>query len=86
VIRIFEASDELRKNKMKARIKFLIDRVGIDEFRKMVDEELEKPWAQELIDITPLLYIDDEEADAPPALATDTAAISRSGASATFSH
>ena len=69
VIRIFEASDELRKNKMKARIKFLIDRVGIDEFRNMVDAELKKPWAQEPIDITPLLYIDDEEADAPPARA-----------------
>ncbi|MFQ5915660.1 MAG: nitrite/sulfite reductase, partial [Nitrospinota bacterium] len=32
VIRIFERSDELRKNRMKARIKFLIDRIGIDAF------------------------------------------------------
>ena len=27
----------LRKNRMKARIKFYIDRIGIDEFKKLVD-------------------------------------------------
>jgi sulfite reductase beta subunit-like hemoprotein len=42
-----------------------VDRVGIDEFRTMVEEELTKPWAQKLIDPTPLLYLDDEESDAP---------------------
>ncbi|MBI2855532.1 MAG: nitrite/sulfite reductase, partial [Chloroflexi bacterium] len=72
VLRVFDASDELRKNKMKARIKFLVDRVGIDEFRNMVEEELEKPWAQQPIDLTPLLYIDDEEDDAPQAVPTGT--------------
>ncbi len=68
-LRVFDASDELRKNKMKARIKFLVDRVGIDDFRDMVEKELERPWAQQPIDPTPLLYLDDEEADAsqPPA-------------------
>ena len=40
VVRIFNRSDELRKNRMKARIKFLIARIGIEEFRTMVDEEL----------------------------------------------
>ena len=64
-LRVFDASDELRKNKMKARIKFLVDRVGIDEFRTMVERELEMPWAQQPIDLTPLLYLDDEESDAP---------------------
>jgi len=52
---------------MKARIKFLVNRVGVDEFRLMVEEELKKTWPQEPIDITALLYkwtIDDEEADA----------------------
>ena len=67
VLRVFDASDELRKNKMKARIKFLVDRVGIDDFRKMVEEELKKPWAQAPIDLASLLYIDDEEDDAPQA-------------------
>ena len=65
VIRIFEKADELRKNRAKARIKFLIDRVGIEEFRRMVDRELEGDWA--LGDFSPerLLYLDDEEANVP---------------------
>ena len=67
VLRVFDASDELRKNRMKARIKFLVDRVGIDEFRVMVERELEEPWAQQTLDPTPLLYLDDEESDAPVA-------------------
>ena len=66
VLRIFHRSDELRKNRMKARIKFLIARIGIDEFRDMVDEELKEPWAQRSFDPTPLLFLDDESADAPP--------------------
>ena len=66
VIRVFHQSNELRKNRMKARIKFLIARVGIDEFRGMVEEELAQPWAQKSFDPTSLLFIDDEAADAPP--------------------
>ncbi len=65
VIRVFHQSNELRKNRMKARIKFLIARVGIDEFRGMVEEELGQPWAQKSFDPTSLLFIDDEAADAP---------------------
>lgn len=65
VIRIFHRSDELRKNRMKARIKFLIARIGIDEFRQMVDEELKEPWAQKSYDPTSLLFIEDEALNAP---------------------
>ena len=65
VIRIFHRSDELRKNRMKARIKFLINRIGIDEFRAMVEEELKEPWAQKSFDPTTLLFIEDESLDAP---------------------
>ncbi|MBI2880527.1 MAG: nitrite/sulfite reductase, partial [Candidatus Tectomicrobia bacterium] len=65
VIRIFDRSDELRENRMKARIKFLIDRIGIDAFRKMVDEELGQPWAETPIDPEPPLFVEDESADAP---------------------
>ena len=65
VIRVFHRSDELRKNRMKARIKFLIARIGIDEFRDMVDEELKEDWAQRSFDPTPLLFIEDESLDAP---------------------
>ena len=64
-LRIFHRSDELRKNRMKARIKFLIDRIGIDEFRKLVEEELKGDWAQKSFDPTPLLFIEDESLDAP---------------------
>ena len=67
VIRIFHRSEELRKNRMKARIKFLIARIGIDEFRDMVDEELKEPWAQKSFDPTALLFIEDESKDAPVA-------------------
>ena len=65
VLRIFHRSDELRKNRMKARVKVLIARVGIDEFRQMVEEELEADWAQKSFDPTALLFIEDEEKDAP---------------------
>ncbi|MGE3075883.1 MAG: nitrite/sulfite reductase [Dehalococcoidia bacterium] len=65
VIRIFEKADELRKNRAKARIKFLIDRVGIDEFRNMVEEELKGDWSKKDFRPDRLLYIHDEEANAP---------------------
>ena len=68
VLRIFDAADELRKNIAKARIKFLVHRVGEEEFRRMVDEELTKDWAADRdASPDPLLFLDDEEADAPPA-------------------
>jgi sulfite reductase (ferredoxin) len=66
VLRIFDRQEDLRANRARARIKFLIDRVGIEEFRRMVDEELEGDWVAER-DHTPdpLLFIDDEESKAP---------------------
>jgi sulfite reductase (ferredoxin) len=65
VLRIFERADELRKNRAKARIKVLVDRVGIEEFRRMVDEELAGDWANKDFRPDRLLFIDDEEATAP---------------------
>ena len=65
VLRIFNAADELRKNLAKARLKFLVHRVGEAEFRRMVDEELEQDWAKEPIPTDALLYEFDEEAVAP---------------------
>ncbi len=66
VVRIFEDATELRKNRAKARIKFLVHRVGEAKFREMIDEELKKPWAQHKITPDQLLYLDDEEGAAPP--------------------
>ncbi len=68
VVRLFEKASELRKNRAKARIKFLIDRVGIEEFRRMVDAEIatnEGGWADKDFRPDRLLYFDNEEADAP---------------------
>ncbi|HCI86504.1 MAG TPA: hypothetical protein DHV68_06625, partial [Dehalococcoidia bacterium] len=65
VLRIFNRQDEERKSIAKARIKFTIARLGIDKFREMVDEELKGDWAKKEIDLESLMYVDDEEADAP---------------------
>ena len=66
VLRIFDRQEFLRANRARARIKFLIDKVGIEEFRRMVDEELEGDWVNERdFDPDPLLFVDDEQAKAP---------------------
>ena len=43
-MRIFDRQDWLRVNRARARIKVLIDKIGIDEFRKLVEEELDGEW------------------------------------------
>jgi sulfite reductase beta subunit-like hemoprotein len=66
VLRIFNRQDWLRANRARARLKFLVDKVGIDEFRKMVDEELEGDWAGEReFELAPLLFEHNEEEHAP---------------------
>jgi sulfite reductase beta subunit-like hemoprotein len=68
VVRIFDRQDWLRVNRARARIKVLVDRDGIDEVRRMVDEELEGDWVQERdFTLDALLFEDDEEANAPEA-------------------
>ena len=54
VLRVFNRSDELRKNRMRARIKVLIKRIGIDAFRELVEKELKEPWAAQAIDLDAL--------------------------------
>jgi sulfite reductase beta subunit-like hemoprotein len=67
VLRIFNRQDELRANRARARIKVLIDRIGIEAFRDMVEEELRGDWVSERdFDPAPLLFVDDEESGAPP--------------------
>jgi len=65
VVRIFEKADELRKNRSKARLKFLVHRVGIDEFKRMVDEELRGDWTDKDFRPDRLLFVHDESANAP---------------------
>jgi sulfite reductase beta subunit-like hemoprotein len=66
IFRIFDRQDWLRVNRARARIKVLVDKVGIDEVRTMVEEELKGDWVDDR-DFTPdpLFFIDDEEAAAP---------------------
>src|SRR5215210_5337370 len=66
--RIFDRQEWLRENRARARIKVLIDKVGIDAFREMVAEELEGDWVEDRdYDVERLKFVDDEEANAAPA-------------------
>jgi sulfite reductase beta subunit-like hemoprotein len=68
VLRIFNRQEELRANRARARIKVLVDRIGIDAFRELVEEELRGEWvAERNFDPAGLLFIADEEAAAPGA-------------------
>jgi sulfite reductase beta subunit-like hemoprotein len=67
-LRIFDRQDWLRVNRARARIKVLIDKIGINAFREQVDEELEGGWVGERdFDVERLRYDDEEEANAPAA-------------------
>ncbi len=46
VLRIFDRQDWLRVNRARARIKVLIDKIGIDAFREQVEEELKGDWVE----------------------------------------
>jgi sulfite reductase (ferredoxin) len=66
VLRIYNRQEELRANRARARIKVLIDRIGIDAFREQVEEELRGDWVAERdFDPAPLLFLHDEAAGAP---------------------
>ena len=61
VLRIFDRQDWLRANRARARIKVLVDKIGIDAFREQVDEELEGDWVEERdFDVERLRFEDDE--------------------------
>ncbi len=65
-MRIFDRQDFLRVNRARARIKVLIDKIGIDAFRDMVEEELEGEWVAERdFSLDDIFYDIDEEANAP---------------------
>ena len=61
-LRIFDRQDWLRENRMRARIKVLVDKIGMDAFREMVEEELSGDWVDERdFSIDHLRYVHDEE-------------------------
>jgi len=60
---VFNNSDMLRKNRMMARIKVLIARIGFDAVKEQVEEELQKIGP---IDPTPFMNIEEIAKENPP--------------------
>jgi sulfite reductase beta subunit-like hemoprotein len=66
VMRIFDRQEWLRANRARARIKVFVDKYGIDELRKQVEEELQGDWVAERdFSIEQRLFGDDERESAP---------------------
>ena len=62
VIRIFDRQEWLRINRARARIKVLIDKIGIDEFRELVEDELSGDWVSERdFSLDRILFVHDED-------------------------
>ena len=65
-LRIFDRQDWLRENRARARIKVLVDKIGIDAFRAQVEEELEGDWVRERdFSLDQILFEPNEEESAP---------------------
>ena len=65
ILRIFDEADELRKSIHKARIKYLVHRLGREAFRAKVDEYLTQDWSKEDRPTwQDLAFLDDEQAAA----------------------
>jgi sulfite reductase beta subunit-like hemoprotein len=83
-MRIFDRQDFLRVNRARARIKVLVDKIGIDAFRDLVEEELQGDWVAERdFSLDSILFEHDEESGAP---AKPEAAASANGDNREFSH
>jgi sulfite reductase (ferredoxin) len=66
VFRIFDRQEWLRVNRARARIKVFVDKFGIDELRKQVEEELQGDWVGERdFSVEHTLFLDDERESAP---------------------
>jgi sulfite reductase beta subunit-like hemoprotein len=67
VMRIFDRQEWLRVNRARARIKVFVDKFGIDELRRQVEEELEGDWVAERdFSVEHRLGIYDEQPPAEP--------------------
>lgn len=65
-MRIFDRQEWLRANRARARIKVLVDKIGIDAFRELVEQELEGDWVAERdFSLDRILFDYDEQASAP---------------------
>jgi sulfite reductase beta subunit-like hemoprotein len=83
-MRIFDRQEWLRANRARARIKVLIDKIGIDAFREEVETELGGDWVSDRdFSLDEILFDHDEEANAP---APRRAYASPNGDSRQFDH
>ena len=62
---VFNNAETLRKNRMMARLKVLIDRIGLDAFKELVEAELENIGP---IDPKPLMVAEELQREIPPEL------------------
>ncbi len=70
-LRIYDRQEWLRPNRARARIKVFVDKFGIDELRRQVEEELQGDWVAERdFAVDALSFDHDEEAHAPAAPAS----------------
>jgi sulfite reductase beta subunit-like hemoprotein len=66
VMRIFDRQEWLRPNRARARIKVFVDKYGIEELRRQVEEELEGEWVAERdFSIEDRVFDHDEREGAP---------------------
>jgi sulfite reductase beta subunit-like hemoprotein len=69
VMRVFDRQEWLRVNRARARIKVFVDKFGVDELRRQVEEELREPWVEERdFSVAPRAFVHDEEESAPAPL------------------
>lgn len=73
---VFNNAEQLRKNRMMARLKVLIDRIGLEEFKGLVEAELAKIGP---IDPTPYMDVSDLTQENPPALGGQPSANGHNG-------
>ena len=65
IFTVFNNADMLRKNRMMARLKVLVDRIGLDEFKTLVEAELKNIGP---IDPKPYMEVEELMKETPPAL------------------
>jgi sulfite reductase beta subunit-like hemoprotein len=66
VLRIFDRQDWLRANRARARLKVMVDKIGIEAMREQVEEELQGDWVDERdFSLDDRLFLHDEESGAP---------------------
>jgi sulfite reductase beta subunit-like hemoprotein len=66
ILAVFDKTGN-RKNKNAARMKFVLEKIGFDAFKAMVDEELAK-LGDKKVDIEPLMALPDEQSFLPDSL------------------